>query len=69
MSYSIYAFVPLVTVRNLDLKSISVLPAEAYSILIVHSNTMLPGTIAVKSLQVVSRRYFEVLESNRSIDD
>ena len=56
-------------VHNLYIESITFLPSKTDAVLLVDANAVLPGTIAMQSFQMVTRRYPKVLKHNRRIQD
>jgi hypothetical protein len=52
-------------VRDLDLEGIAIMPGEAKTPLVVHSNTMLSQTVANQRFQPVARRRPQIVQTGR----
>ncbi len=59
----------LVVIDDLNLKSVSVPPYETHAILIVNSNAVLSSAISAKRLELIPRRYLQIVKRDRSVQD
>jgi hypothetical protein len=57
----------LVVVRQFHVVRISVFPAKADAVLVVHANAILPGPISFERLQLISRWRPEVRQDARPV--
>jgi hypothetical protein len=54
-------------VNDLNIFSACVRPPEAHAELIVHTDAVLAGAIALQCLQAIARRYPEIVQSRRDL--